>query len=231
MKRLFRTASLLAALFSISVAVTACGGNSGDGQGGLGGPGTPGYVGNVIPTPQGGIQIQFSATGAYVSNHFVMAGGGAAASGQVCRYFGPYQTTYSCWIFQNNSYYINTPYGSQLATAGSVVSVPGAQLGYGAGMKLYTGTSTVEPGAQITLVSTPTTDGYHANISGTITLPPTYVQQRPTAFPSGAVAVTGLALDLKVLSQQSSGDYSVTGGVIIYVNGTNGTNSAFLTFL
>lgn len=213
MKKIKLTA-LLAAMFSISIAVTGCGGDEG-GEAKPGGPGSPGYGNSILP-PGGVVQagqpitVGFSASQIY--NSGIKMVGGQINNPQYCaggQYLQNGLVRYTNW-------FTGTPSGASYAFANmlyqtGVVSVGGGG-GYGNGQAVYTGNSMFEPGAQIVLYgSTPSQYTTMQSLSGTLTLPPAFTSRL------GGSQIIGLAFDLSPTSQ-GNGLYQVQGGVLIYTS-------------
>jgi hypothetical protein len=220
------------------MALPGCGSNnSSPTPGGPGGiPGSPGYIGGNVVTPIGGGAGQITFTGSnvyYASQNFIsggMPGAGGTPSGNGCslgncfcglfpaqdpvdssgRYYtGSYsygQGFPACWQFTN---YNHSNVGTGVVVAGS----GGIQVG-APGSTTYFGSSAMDPGTGVTVVATPIGDGYHANVTGTLTLSPAFIQRN---FGGAMPQIQGLVFDFTI--PQAGAIY---GGIILSTGGGHG---------
>lgn len=238
MKRM-KFAALLAALFSISIAVTGCGGSEDEGPK-VGGPGAPGFGSGLIPgvqvpTGDGGMSYGFSGSNVYTDNSFITAGPAAYSTYSGTFYYGT-----ASWAFSQamtTRYYTCSTYGSYQPIPLTMLSASGG-VAVSAGYTTYVGPSTVEPGANLSLLVGAPSCGV-SQVQGTLTLPPAFIQRNPTAFPNGnATPIAGITIDLRPgtcptysqLAGCPAGQPRVNGGILIYTvpNGSGGYKGAFL---
>ena len=254
MKRFSNLTTLLVATFCITMALPGCGSNNSNtptptGAGAYVAPIIPGGIyngGTVVPTPGGGAQVNF--TGISVYNDNIYLDGGMSGSGANCSlgncycglfpvppqvqsgryYVGPQGQGYpTCIQFTNLNHsqqYNPNSSGTGQVTIGAY-GLPAAVTG----SNMYVGTSGVEPGATVTVVSSAAAGGElnHSNISGSITLPPRFVQ----ANWGGAIpAFTGLGFSFYVRPPTSANNYTITGGVLLFTSG-QGQPGSYGSFL
>jgi hypothetical protein len=207
----------------IALVVSACGSNNESPRTAAPGAGVPGgvvSVNGVVPTPNGGMTINFSGTNVYKSSLALSVGNMTTSSNCtfsstcVC---GTFSSGYnSCHDFLNS--YRGTSTG--IAAIGTF-AVPGQAIDY------WYATSTLEPGAALNITAYQGSDAIHANIVGSLTVPAAFISRRTAAFPQGsATPVIGMIIDLS----RSSVNSQASGGLIILTNG-NGSSGAFLQML
>ena len=208
----------------IALVVSACGSNNESprtatpGAGGV--PGGVISVNGVVPNSNGGMTINFSGTNVYKSSLALSVGNMTTSSN--CTYSstcvcGTFSSGYqSCYDFLNS--YRGTSTGTAVI---GTYSVAGQAIDY------WHATSTLEPGATLTITAYQGSDALHSNIVGSLTVPAAFISRRTAAFPQGsATAVIGMIIDLS----RSSVNSQASGGLIILTNG-NGSSGAFLQML
>ena len=228
MKR-FKLTALLAAMFSISIAVTGCGGDDGE-ELKPGGPGAPGFNGGILPpgaivNPGSAVTIPFSANQIYNSGILMIGGdlnspnchtGSSTVSSfysgptffmRYCNQFGGIMQTV-CHSFAGWNY---SSSGNQQTAQVGQVTLSGGGVGYGQGVRVYNGNSVFEPGATISMYGSAPDYNARQSLTGTLTLPPSFTTRLANQ------QVMGLSLDLAPVAV--GGDqFTVTGGVLIYTS-------------
>lgn len=210
--------ALLTAVFCISVAVSGCGNKKNDPQAGgpapgsvpaPAAPGVPGYAGGISQLPDGRIAIPFNGQNIYYSGVRIVGGVVSGRTNYAGYFSGGY---YATWSFVN-SYY----------SAGTLSISPSSMpLGQPGTME---GPSRFEQGSGITVMTTPSADPLHANVSGIVTLSQSFIQRAQSSNPPVNLSqLVGMAFDLMV-----SGNRIYSGGILLYTSqDQNGYHGAFL---
>jgi hypothetical protein len=236
--------SIIIAMFSITIAVTGCGGDDGEAPKTGGIPGSPGnyYGGGVLPpgtpVPAGqGVAVDFTATQPYNDNSRIVAGPLNAPGCHPATTYSPYNTS---WVNVESAanpvsirYYDtfslgtgNWPFVRWNYTNGGSISM-GRNFGAGQGMGFYAGSSMWESGAKLemwgSLPSSSAQYGYpiSQSLAGTITLPATFTQRL------AGKQIINVSLDLST-TDRGQGQFEVHGGILLYTGlNSNGCYSGY----